>query len=148
MDKTIFLKVKRLQEDIDASSGVLPRKDVEKQLPVDAFDQLVTDKALRKTVEKLYRDGHHARAVEEAYKFIDNLVKKTAKQGDTNLTGSKLMTAVFNGNTPILKINAGESTSERDEQIGLILSILVDTFISKISFPMQPGPEIGSISDA
>lgn len=118
MEKTIFLKVKRLQEDIDASSGVLPRKDVEKQLPVDAFDQLVTDKALRKTVEKLYRDGHHARAVEEAYKFIDNLVKKTAKQGDTNLTGSKLMTAVFNGNTPILKINAGESTSERDEQIG------------------------------
>lgn len=32
--------------------------------------------------------------------------------------------------------------------ITLILSILVDTFISKISFPMQPGPEIGSISDA
>lgn len=31
---------------------------------------------------------------------------------------------------------------------GMILSILVDTFISKISFPMQPGPEIGSISDA
>jgi len=25
---------------------------------------------------------------------------------------------------------------------------VVDTFISKISFPMQPGPEIGSISDA
>ena len=32
--------------------------------------------------------------------------------------------------------------------INVILSILVDTFISKISFPMQPGPEIGSISDA
>ena len=30
----------------------------------------------------------------------------------------------------------------------MILSILVDTFISKISFPMQPSPEIGSISDA
>ena len=30
----------------------------------------------------------------------------------------------------------------------MILSILVDTFISKISFPMQPDPEIGSISDA
>ena len=30
----------------------------------------------------------------------------------------------------------------------VILSRLVDTFISKISFPMQPGPEIGSISDA
>lgn len=31
---------------------------------------------------------------------------------------------------------------------GLILSILVDTFISKISLPMQPVPEIGSISGA
>ena len=30
----------------------------------------------------------------------------------------------------------------------LILSILVDTFISKISLPMQPVPEIGSISGA
>lgn len=30
----------------------------------------------------------------------------------------------------------------------LILSILVDTFISKISLPMQPVPEIRSISGA
>lgn len=39
---------------------------------------------------------------------------------------------------------------EINEQLAevMILSILVDTFISKISFPMQPGPEIGSISDA
>lgn len=36
----------------------------------------------------------------------------------------------------------------KDAENGVILSILVDTFISKISFPMQPGPEIGSISDA
>lgn len=35
-----------------------------------------------------------------------------------------------------------------DDMLDMILSILVDTFISKISFPMQPGPEIGSISDA
>ena len=32
--------------------------------------------------------------------------------------------------------------------IELILSILVDTFISKISLPMQPVPKIGSISVA
>ena len=30
----------------------------------------------------------------------------------------------------------------------MILSILVDTFISKISLPMQPVPEIRSISGA
>ena len=33
-------------------------------------------------------------------------------------------------------------------KVFLILSILVDTFISKISLPMQPVPEIGSISVA
>ena len=33
-------------------------------------------------------------------------------------------------------------------ELSLILSILVDTFISKISLPMQPVPEIGSISGA
>ena len=32
--------------------------------------------------------------------------------------------------------------------VEVILSILVDTFISKISLPMQPVPEIGSISVA
>lgn len=64
MNKGVFLNAKRLQEDIDASSGVLSRKDVGKQPSVDIFDQLVTDKALRKTVEKLYRDGHHARMTE------------------------------------------------------------------------------------
>lgn len=40
-----------------------------------------------------------------------------------------------------------EYMTQRPEE-EMILSILVDTFISKISFPMQPGPEIGSISDA
>lgn len=48
MDKTIFLKARRLQEEIDASSGVLPRNSAERQPPVDIFDQLVTDKALKK----------------------------------------------------------------------------------------------------
>ena len=43
------------------------------------------------------------------------------------------------------------ATIELMEEIGienLILSILVDTFISKISLTMQPGPKIDSISGA
>ena len=121
MYSEILSEAKKLQLELDNCSGTLPKVEMKKQVPIvtiDAFDQLITDKALRKIVEKLYRDGHHARAVEEAYKFIDNLVKRTAKPSDKSLTGSKLMTTVFNGNTPILKINAGESASERDEQVG------------------------------
>ena len=40
------------------------------------------------------------------------------------------------------------TVEEIAEQLDMILSILVDTFISKISLPMQPVPEIGSISVA
>lgn len=42
-----------------------------------------------------------------------------------------------------------EVTCHGNDQVDrLILSILVDTFISKISLPMQPVPKIGSISVA
>ena len=119
MYSVILSAAKSLQDELDNCLGSLPYQDKQKPLVViDSFDQLITDKVLRKTVEKLYRDGHHARAVEEAYKFVDNLVKKTAKPSDIGLTGSKLMTTVFSSNAPLLKINAGESVSERDEQIG------------------------------
>lgn len=37
---------------------------------------------------------------------------------------------------------------ELEKERFMILSILVDTFISKISLPMQPVPEIRSISGA
>ena len=42
----------------------------------------------------------------------------------------------------------GMNDTEIAELFDMILSILVDTFISKISLPMQPVPEIGSISVA
>lgn len=119
MNKEQIHLAKLLQMDVDKCEGVLPRKELSVSTDdQDYFTQLVTDKQLRKTIEKLYRDGHHARAVEEAYKFIDNLVKKNAKHPDSSLTGSKLMTNVFNAGNPYLKINSGSNASERDEQIG------------------------------
>ena len=71
-------------------------------------------------------------------------------------TQDKLQKQIFD----MIEENPQISTSEIATRLGvgvrtvkrrikqMILSILVDTFISKISFPMQPGPEIGSISDA
>ena len=52
-------------------------------------------------------------------------------------------------------LNADDGQAEYDKEfnyadvtLGMILSILVDTFISKISLTMQPGPKIDSISGA
>ena len=44
--------------------------------------------------------------------------------------------------------SSGMRVDDWCEANGVILSIMVDTFISKISLPMQQVPEIGSISVA
>ena len=49
---------------------------------------------------------------------------------------------------PITQKTVNETIDKYIRLNNLILSILVDTFISKISLPMQPVPEIGSISVA
>lgn len=82
------------------------------------YDTFITNKALRRKTEKLFKDGHHARAVEEAYKLLDNTVKKKAGLQSMDYTGAKLMQTVFSPNNPILKLNEGISSSEQNEQSG------------------------------
>lgn len=85
---------------------------------IELFDEVVTNKALRKKTEKLFKDGHHARSVEEAYKLLDNLVKNKADLAKTDLTGSSLMQTVFSPKNPVLRLNEGISASEQNEQLG------------------------------
>lgn len=82
------------------------------------YDALITNRTLKRKTEKLFKDGHHARAVEEAYKFIDNAVKKKSNLQQSDFTGSKLMQRVFSSNNPILKLNEGITSSEQNEQSG------------------------------
>jgi uncharacterized protein (TIGR02391 family) len=103
-----------LQKEIDSLPGVL-----NKSPNLDLFDVLITDSNLKKSVEKLFKNGHHARAVEEAYKYIDNLVRK--KSGIPTLTGSKLMQNVFSVDAPKIKLNSNETISEKDEQLGYMM---------------------------
>ena len=65
---------------------------------INLYDEIITNNSLRKKTEKLFKDGHHARAVEEAYKLLDNLVKKKASSQQVDLTGARLMQAVFSPN--------------------------------------------------
>jgi len=87
------------------------------------YDALVTDNTLRNKTEKLFKDGHHARSVEEAFKLLENVVKDKADLSATDLSGASLMQKAFSVNKPILKLNEGLSTSEKDEQLGY-MSIL------------------------
>ncbi len=80
------------------------------------LERMVSDQELLSFVAPLYADGHYAQAVEEACKFLDNLVKR--RSGRSDLTGPKLMQKVFSLNQPILALNSGTTQSERDEQVG------------------------------
>jgi len=82
---------------------------------VPLYDVLVTHDGLREVSRQLFVDGHYARAVEEAYKFFNNEVKRRA---GSKKDGPDLMHHVFNEDRPIMKLNALRSTSERDEQAG------------------------------
>ncbi len=84
----------------------------------ELYDTMITNKSLRRKTEKLFKDGHHVRAVEEAYKLIDNLVKKKADLEKTDFTGAALMNKVFSPKNTLLKLNEGKSSSEQNEQAG------------------------------
>ena len=108
--------MQQLNLELQSLPGVSTGKiQIGKQSEDNLFDELITNKRLNKTVKKFYKDGHHARAVEEAYKLLDNVVKKLS---GVNESGSKLMQTVFSVGNPVLMLNAGSSTSEQDEQKG------------------------------
>ncbi|MFZ7093708.1 TIGR02391 family protein [Primorskyibacter sp. 2E233] len=64
---------------------------------------------------KLFDDGHYAQSTFEAFKYLDNKVKKLSKIKDS---GYKLMMAAFAENSPKIKLTALSTASEVDEQMG------------------------------
>jgi uncharacterized protein (TIGR02391 family) len=70
---------------------------------------------------QLYLDGHQGSAILEAFKAINSRVKQLAGPGGQGKDGKSLMGHVFNVNAPVLRLNPGHSTSDRDEQEGFAL---------------------------
>ena len=119
--KTISEVASRLQRTIDklgmgrpSPKGITPKPEDF----VELYDILVKSKAIRDATRKLFVDRHYARAVEEAYKCLDNVVKD--KSG-LSISGKDLMNQAFSEKKPILRLNDLKTTSHRDEQIGYML---------------------------
>jgi uncharacterized protein (TIGR02391 family) len=70
---------------------------------------------------QLYLDGHQGSAILEAFKAVNNHVKELAGPAAQGKDGKGLMAHVFNANAPVLRLNAGASTSDRDDQEGYAL---------------------------
>lgn len=71
---------------------------------------------ISKVSQELFKDGHYAQAIEEAFKKVISLVKK--KSGRKDLDGFNLMSTVFSKQKPLLKFNSLSDRTEEDEQQG------------------------------
>ena len=80
------------------------------------FEKIRLHPEIGKVSEQLFKDGHYAQAIFEAFKAINNAVKK--KSGVEDKDGQALMAYVFSGNPPVLALNSLLTQSEKDEQDG------------------------------
>ena len=83
--------------------------------PQAVFDALVTEPELREVSRQLFVDGHYAQAVEEAFKYLNNLVKR---RSGLDADGSALMSKAFSLNKPYLKLSDLRTQSKKDQQLG------------------------------
>ncbi len=115
--EAIVQSARRLKSEIDklgmgqqSPPSTIP---VKKQGMVELYDVVIDSKELRNVTRKLFTDGHYARAVEEAYKCVNNTVKE--KSG-LSADGQDLMNQAFSIKNPVLKLNALKTDSQKNEQ--------------------------------
>jgi len=101
------------------SNNVVPRApaDVPNNKPeIELYKKLCLHPKISEVSEKLFVDGHYAQAIFEAFKTVNNAVKK--KSGLSNRDGQSLMASAFSGDPPPLVLNSLQTQSEKDEQEG------------------------------
>jgi len=82
---------------------------------IHPFDERNIHPEIRKHSIALFDDGHYSQATFEAFKYIDNRVKKAS---GLSSSGEKLMMAAFKEDGPLIKLNNLANLSDVDEQRG------------------------------
>ncbi len=82
-----------------------------------AYDGLALHPEIARVASKLYRDGHFSNAIEASVKALNGLVRY---RSDLEFDGTTLMERAFNPSNPVLKFNALQDQSDKDEQKGFM----------------------------
>ena len=86
-------------------------------IPIDQlYDRLITNDHLRQATRSRFRSRNFADAVEAAYKCLANAVKERSDHRERD--GADLMRHVFSEKSPLLRLNALQSRSDKDEHNG------------------------------
>lgn len=99
------------------AKGVLQSSVSEKAKPTHHYDFSSIHPRVRKECESLFASRHYAEAIRKAFTVVDVMVKE--KSG-LDKSGKALMTEVFRGDNPIIKLNSLQNQSDRDEQEGFM----------------------------
>lgn len=84
------------------------------------YDRLVNDPELVAATRDLFANRHYAQSVEQAFKYVNNLVKsRTGLAFD----GADLMNRAFSVGAPSLKLSGLKTQSQKDQQIGYMLML-------------------------
>lgn len=108
-----FERVVRLARELGTKQPEAEQTAVEAQS--HPFDERNIHPIISSVALKLFDDGHFSQATFEAFKYLDNQVKKLSA---INESGYKLMMAAFAEANPRIKLTALSTTSEVDEQMG------------------------------
>lgn len=115
-NESLVYVARLIQQEIDkAGFGEVSQIAPSHSIIIDRFDTFVVDADIRAASESLFRDGHYARSVEEAFKCLNNFVKNRCRSA---ADGNGLMTLAFSVSNPILALNKLKTQSHRDEQQG------------------------------
>jgi len=82
---------------------------------VALLDALVTEPDLRAVVRQVFLNGHYSLAVEEGFKYLNNLVKR---RSGLEADGAGLMGTAFSLNSPVLRLSDLRTQWKRDQQLG------------------------------
>jgi uncharacterized protein (TIGR02391 family) len=107
--RNLIDRLREKREDLEGSGGAQPSS---------YFSKLNLHARIAVVANDLYSDGYHSEAVFAAAKALVNLVKE--KSGQHELDGAALMRTVFSKNNPVLFINDLATTTDLDEQEGMM----------------------------
>ncbi len=83
------------------------------------FDSLKLHSRVANVSERLFKDGHYAQAILDAFKEVNVAVQEISKIN--HLDGKKLMDEAFSLNNPKINLTNLQGQTERDEQLGFML---------------------------
>lgn len=105
-----FERFERIVRNAHRFSDAIARR--EEQHPFEVRD---IHPALPHTVRQLFDNSHYAQATFEAFKFLDNEVKRLA---GIDKTGKDLMMKAFSEASPLIQLTPLSNETERNEQEG------------------------------